>query len=190
MANEQRKAQIAAAALHLFGHRGYNATGMEDIAGQVGMATSSLYNHVGSKRELLTDLILSTLRGLLEYHREGLRGIQDPSEKLHTAMSLHVRYHALHAQATRVVSNEIAHLDAPSRAQATQLRREYVRYWQEILRVGVESGDFRVADVKVSAYSLIDMGLGVCLWFDPRATYSAEELGEIYADMALRSVAS
>ncbi|WPF65611.1 MULTISPECIES: TetR/AcrR family transcriptional regulator [unclassified Corynebacterium] len=188
MANQQRRSQIAAAALALFSQRGYNATGMEDIAGHVGIATSSLYNHVGSKRELLTEVILSTLRGLLEDHRQGLRGIVTPSAQLHTAMRLHVRYHALHAQATRVVNNEIAHLDAPSRAQATELRREYVRCWQRIIAAGVETGEFAVGDVKVSVYALIDMGLGVCLWFDPQARYSAEELGTMYADMALRGI--
>ncbi|KQB85034.1 TetR/AcrR family transcriptional regulator [Corynebacterium oculi] len=188
MANQHRRSQIAAAALTLFSQRGYNATGMEDIAGHVGIATSSLYNHVGSKRELLTEVILSTLRGLLDNHRLGLRGIDAPSEQLHAAMRLHVCYHALHAQATRVVNNEIAHLDAPSRAQATELRREYVRCWQRIIAAGVDCGAFTVADAKVSAYALIDMGLGVCLWFDPQAAYSAEELGAMYADMALRSV--
>lgn len=188
MANQQRRTQIADAALELFSHRGYNATGMDDIAAAVGMATSSLYNHVGSKRELLTDIVLSTLSGLLEYHLRGTEGLDAPGARLHAAMSLHVRYHAEHARATRVVNNEIAHLDAPSRAQATKLRRRYVRYWQEILAAGVESGEFTVGDVKVAAYALIDMGLGVCLWFDPQARYSAEELGRIYADMALRGV--
>lgn len=188
MANQQRRAQIADAALELFGRRGYNATGMEDIAAAVGMATSSLYNHVGSKRELLTDIVLSTLSGLLEHHRRGTERLGAPGARLHAAMSLHVRYHAEHARATRVVNNEIAHLDAPSRAQATELRRRYVRYWQEILATGVEAGEFAVGDVKVAAYALIDMGLGVCLWFDPQARYSAEELGRIYADMALRGV--
>lgn len=188
MANQERRSQIAAAALALFSQRGYNSTGMEDIAGHVGIATSSLYNHVGSKRELLTEVILDTLRGLLDDHREGLAGLTTPSEQLHAAMRRHVRYHALHAQATRVVNNEIAHLDPAARAQATALRRDYVRCWQRIIAAGVAAGDFLVADVKVCAYSLIDMGLGVCLWFDPQARYSAEELGTMYADMALRGV--
>ncbi|MBC3185050.1 TetR/AcrR family transcriptional regulator [Corynebacterium sp. zg-331] len=188
MANQQRRSQIAAAALELFSRRGYNATSMEDIAGHVGMATSSLYNHVGSKKELLTEVILDTLRGLLREHHQGVAGISEPRAQLHAAMRTHVSYHARHARATRVVNNEIAHLDAPTRAQATALRREYVRCWQSIIAAGAAAGEFTAADVKVSAYALIDMGLGVCLWFDPQAGYSAEELGVMYADMALNSV--
>lgn len=49
--------EIVDAAIRLFGERGYQATSLEDVAREVGLATPSLYRHVRSKAELL-ELVL------------------------------------------------------------------------------------------------------------------------------------
>ncbi|WP_111656766.1 TetR/AcrR family transcriptional regulator [Isoalcanivorax indicus] len=49
--------RILNAALICFAERGYAATGMREIARQVGIRAPSLYNHFGGKREILVALL-------------------------------------------------------------------------------------------------------------------------------------
>ena len=59
----------------LFSQRGYYGTGMEDIAAEVGLRASSLYNHVRSKQELLAAIMTETMRDLLAaYEQASARG--------------------------------------------------------------------------------------------------------------------
>ncbi|MGW0476959.1 helix-turn-helix domain-containing protein [Streptomyces coeruleorubidus] len=53
--------EIRNAALVLFAERGYAATTMADIGEAVGMRGPSLYKHVGSKQELLTQIMTGTM---------------------------------------------------------------------------------------------------------------------------------
>jgi AcrR family transcriptional regulator len=71
---------IVSAASRLFFERGYHGTGIDDVAGAAGVAVQTIYNSVGSKRELLVqvldyaDDLLRT--GLVEW---GLRPTPDPN---------------------------------------------------------------------------------------------------------------
>ena len=53
-----RKEQIQSTAVRLFRTRGYNAVSMRDIAQALDMKAASLYNHIGSKQEVLANAIL------------------------------------------------------------------------------------------------------------------------------------
>jgi AcrR family transcriptional regulator len=50
-------ARIRAAALELFGSKGYDATSMRDLADQVGFTTAALYYHFTGKEALLASLV-------------------------------------------------------------------------------------------------------------------------------------
>lgn len=188
MVNERRKQQISGAALTLFSTRGYHGTGMEDIARAIGMGTSSLYNHVRSKQEVLAAITSGAMRELLDAHSAALDAVTGPTAKLRASMEAHVRFHAEHSTAVRVVNTELASLEEPTKSEVLQMRRDYVARWVEILTEGRDAGIFHIDDVEILCYALIDMGIGVSLWFRPDGRYPAAELGVIYADLALATV--
>ncbi|WP_307179100.1 TetR/AcrR family transcriptional regulator [Streptomyces africanus] len=88
--------EIRNAALVLFAERGYAATTMADIGEAVGMRGPSLYKHVGSKQELLTQIMTGTMDDLLRNHRAAVAGCEDVVERLRLAAEAHVRCHARH----------------------------------------------------------------------------------------------
>lgn len=184
MANEQRRRQIAAAALDLFDSRGYHGTGMGDIATAVGMRASSLYNHFRSKQELLAEVTIKAMEELLRSNAAALAQPATPEEKLFACMRTHVIFHATQAKRVRVVNTELHNLEEPSRGIVLELRKDYVARW---IRV-VESGDFRAADLKIACWALIDMGIGVSQWFSPDGAYTPEQLGDMYGNFALRQL--
>lgn len=188
MANPRRQAQIAAAATELFDTLGYHGTGMGDIAKACGMGTSSLYNHFAAKQDVLAESIMTTMQSLLNAHAMALAGLTSPVDRLRQSMITHVAFHAENAQSTRVVNQEFPSLQDPARSVVRQLRRDYVARWTDIIQSGVDEGSFQVPDVKLTCYALLDMGIAVELWFRNNSAYDAQQLGEKYADMAMRLV--
>lgn len=188
MANQKRRDQISAAALALFDERGYHATGMEDIAKAVGMRASSLYNHFHSKQEVLADISITAMEDMLRANAAALAGIAGPRERLAETMHTHIVYHTTQAMRVRVLTAHISSLEEPSHSIVLQARRDYVARWMAVVNEGVTEGIFSAPDVKIACWALIDMGLGVANWYSPEGAYSPEQLGEMYAQFALRQL--
>lgn len=188
MANPKRRAQIAEAAMELFDERGYHATGMEDIATAVGMRASSLYNHYGSKQEVLADIAISSMEALLRFHATGYSPMRTSADKLYASMKYHTIFHAEQARRARIVNNEIRALQEPTRSIVVQMRRDYVARWMAIVREGIDSGVFVADDVKIVSWALIDMGIGISQWYADGGRLTSEELGDMYGRIALRQL--
>lgn len=188
MARGSRRAQITAAAVKLFDERGYYGAGMGDVARSIGMGASSLYNHYASKQEILAEIAVGAMEDLLRINARELAGVSGPLDRLRVSMRTHVMFHADFRQAVRVVNKEIDSLEEPSRSVVTQLRKDYVARWEAIIKEGVEQGLFDVENLRIACWALIDMGIGVSAWFSPEGALSSEELGDMYAEMALRQL--
>ncbi|MFV8395772.1 TetR/AcrR family transcriptional regulator [Corynebacterium hindlerae] len=190
MANQQRREQIITAALQLFDARGYHATGMEHIAEVVGMRASSLYNHCSSKQEILQEIATNAMEEMLRTHARAIAGLTDPIEQLTATVRNHVRFHATQARRVRVTNSQLSNLEEPARSIVLQLRRDYVGRWISIVSEGVDKGVFTAADVKITCWALIDMGIGVAQWFNDNGEYTADELADMYAGFALHQLTS
>lgn len=183
-----RRDEIRAAAAALFAERGYYGTGMRDIAAAVGMRAPSLYNHVDSKQTLLREIMLATMATLLDEHERVLRTTDDVTERLRRSMEAHVRYHARHPLDVQVGNREIASLQEPARGEIRELRRRYAHSWQLLIERGVELGRFATASAQMSAYAMLEMGIGVALWYREDGPLSESEVAYLYGDMALKLV--
>ncbi len=56
-----RKTEILRAASNLFISQGYHGSSLAEVANAVGMLKGSLYHHIASKEELLTEIILDSI---------------------------------------------------------------------------------------------------------------------------------
>jgi AcrR family transcriptional regulator len=182
-----RREQIREAALSAFAERGYHGTGMEDIAQVVGMRASSLYNHVSSKQELLADIMIQTMRDLLDAFATATSS-GAPAQRLGQAMDAHVRYHATHRRDVRIGNREIPSLEENSQATVRQMRRDYARGWQRLIDEGVALGQFETPSSQLSAYALLEMGIGVSQWYREDGPLSLDEIIAQYSEMALRQL--
>jgi AcrR family transcriptional regulator len=182
-----RKSQIRQAAVVLFSERGFYGTGMEDIAARIGMRASSLYNHVRSKHELLAAIMIETMQELIEgFDRATAEG--DPAEQLRAAMVAHVRYHGTHRHEAHIGNREIASLQQPEQDVVRELRRQYARRWQSLIQTGIDQDVLHSLSAQLTAYALLEMGIGVSQWYRDNGPLSLDEIAFQYGEMALRQV--
>ena len=183
-----RAGDIRDVALTLFAERGYHGTSMRDIAGELGLRAPSLYNHLESKQELLRGIMLRTMEDLLADHRAAVATTGDVSEQLRRAMEAHVRYHARHPREVRIGNAEIWNLEQPVQDLVRTLRRDYSQAWHEIIVRGIDEGRFQTPSAQLATYAMLEMGIGISLWYHEGGRLSESELAYYYGDMALRLV--
>ncbi|WP_326640184.1 TetR/AcrR family transcriptional regulator [Streptosporangium sp. NBC_01755] len=181
-----RAADIKAAALALFAERGYQATTMADIGAAIGIRGPSLYKHVGSKQELLVQIMTATMDTLLANHRAAISGCDDVAERLRRAAEAHVRFHARHRLEAFVGTREIRSLEDPHDTEVLERRTRYERGFRKIIAEGVEAGRFQVASVKLTSYAILDLGMGVSVWYREDGELTEDRLVYQYGDFALQ----
>ncbi|OLT05669.1 transcriptional regulator [Pseudonocardia sp. CNS-004] len=189
-ATTARTAEIRTAALELFTRLGYEATTMADIGAAVGIRGPSLYKHVASKQELLVQIMTGTMDALLDAHRAAVATTADPVERLRRAVDAHVRYHARHRMEAFVGTREIRSLVEPHRAAVLARRAEYEAGFRTLITEGVEAGRFSVASPRLASYAILDLGMGVAVWFREDGELSENAVAWQYTEFALRLLAA
>lgn len=180
---QTRRDQIKEAALALFAERGYQGTSMEAIARRVGVRASSLYNHIDSKQQLLVEIMKATMENLVAGFVDATRD-GDLVDRLRRVMEAHVYYHALHQSEVRVGNGELLSLEEPSRSAVIERRRQYAKMWQELIDSGERDGVFHMPSAQLATYALLEMGIGVALWYREDGPLSLEYIAEVYGNMA------
>jgi TetR/AcrR family transcriptional regulator, cholesterol catabolism regulator len=150
--------EISEVAVRLFAEHGYGATGMKDIARALGVKAPSLYNYVGSKRELLDVLCLEGMRGMRDDLRAGVTGDIDPVVRLVRGMEAQILYRVRRPHHLQVVTRETLHLDPEVREEVRALRDEQLALWLDVVRVGVQLGLFRVPSAELASHLLLELG--------------------------------
>lgn len=184
----ERRVDILGAALQLFASRGYRSTTMEDIAALLDMRGPSLYKHVSSKQDLLAELMIGTMAQLQADHDGAVASTDDPVERLRRAVESHVRYHARHRLEAFIGNRELANVEGANRTRLLAQRQTYERSFRQLVQDGVDRGVFLVRSVKLASYAILDMGIGVAVWFRDDGEFSVDEVAYHYGDLAMRLV--
>ncbi len=184
-ARSARSIDVRDAALTLFAERGYHATSMKDIAAALELQAPSLYNHVTAKQEILRDVMAETMTSLTKITKSALASSPDTVEQLRRAAEAHVRFHARHVREVRVGNHEIAALEQPHRSVITKLRKDYSNMFVELIERGVAEGVFETRSPLLAAYAILQMGIGVSMWFKPGGPLSEDDIVFQYGDIAL-----
>ena len=183
-----RQRDIRDAALTLFAEFGYHGTSMEDIAERLGIRAPSLYGHVESKQALLRDIMLGTLAALTADHRAAVASSTDVAEQLRRATEAHVRFHARHQREVRIGMTESASLEEPQRTELRVMQHAYWAAFRDLVERGVAEGRFETPSAHLAGHAIIEMGMGIALWFREDGPLSESQIAYYYSDLALRLV--
>ncbi|HWD04135.1 MAG TPA: TetR/AcrR family transcriptional regulator [Amycolatopsis sp.] len=177
--------RVRSAAVKLFAAKGFHGTGIRELAQEAELSSASLYHYMGTKEDLLVDIMTTALRRLLDAAAKATAGATDPVGRLRSLVALHVVAHAARPAETRVVDNEVDAISAPARARVVALRDEYEALWAQAIADGVAAGVFHTAHPAVTRLALLEMCSGVARWYSPAGPVSLEGLATHYAQLAL-----
>jgi AcrR family transcriptional regulator len=188
-AGDETRERIVSAALRLFADKGFAAVGIREIAREAGLSSATLYHYMGSKADLLHEIMTDRLRRLLSVASQSLAGLRSPEDKLVTLVRVHVLVHALHPD--QVVDHQLRDLRDEPRKSVIALRDEYEALWHQVLVAGLTPpAVFHVAAPKLARLALLEMCNGVAHWYSGQGEFSPEQIADHYAALALNLVAA
>lgn len=177
--------RVRAAAVKLFAAKGFHGTGIRDLAQEADLSSASLYHYMGTKEDLLVEIMTTALHRLLDAAAKATAGAADPVARLRSLVALHVLAHAARPAETRVVDNEVDALSTAARARVVALRDDYEALWARAITDGVAAGVFHTAHPAVTRLALLEMCSGVARWYSPGGPVPLEGLATHYAELAL-----
>ncbi|MCE2788941.1 MAG: TetR/AcrR family transcriptional regulator [Saprospiraceae bacterium] len=141
-----RKEEILRAAASLFTEKGYSATSMRHLAGSVGLEVSSIYSHIKSKEDLLTEICMTCAHRFLSGMREILQAEEKPVVQLQLILRLHIDMAYDYPESVTVFNKEWRHLPENVLHLFVDQRKQYEFSFKQILEQGRESGVFLFKD--------------------------------------------
>jgi AcrR family transcriptional regulator len=182
------KQRIEQAALQLFAAKGFEATGIRDIADRAGLSTSALYHYMGSKDELLVAFMVESMTELTRAAHAAMEGAGDPAAQLAALVRTHVGFHTLDAQRSLVADDELRAVSDVAFTKVMQLRDGYERLWAETLDRGARGDVFSFTDARITRLALLEMCNGVARWYSDRGPKHPAEIADCFTDLALAMV--
>jgi AcrR family transcriptional regulator len=184
-----REDRVRAAALRLFKEKGYHATSMRDIAGEVGINKGSLYSYIRSKEDLLIPVFEQAMAVLLAQIEQitadsGLR----PTERLARAIHAHVIAVADNLDVLTVYLSEWRQLAAESLTTVRQRRERYAALFLQILEDGVASGEFRSMDTRIVMLGMIGMCNYLFRWYRSDGRLVPDQVADELIEMVMQGV--
>jgi AcrR family transcriptional regulator len=183
----EKKRGILDAASRVFRRRGLQATGMRDIAAELGMAVGNLYYYFKDKEELLAFVQEDALAGLLEIAGRVRATGERADAKLFRLIEEHV------VRLNEGTPGSLAHLEVealgePWRQEVMERRDQYERAFRDLLEEGIAAGVFRPVDPKVSALAILGAVNWTVKWFRPDGGKSARQIGREQAELLVRGL--
>ncbi len=188
MKKNQRQIIITKAA-KLFRQKGYTATTMRDLAKEVGMEAASLYNHIASKQEILSILMLN----IAQEFTKGIDEIQsntelNPIQQLEALISLHINITIDNQDASALLTHEWRHLEGDTYIQFNQSRKAYEQSFKKILVEGIENNYIKDVDPDIALFSILSTMRWLYAWYNKNADVNRTFLHEQFKKTLIQGI--
>lgn len=185
---DETRARLADAAVTAFAERGFHGSTTRDITSIAGLSPAAIYVYHRSKEELLYRISLAGHLDSLARIRSAIASEPDPARQLAALMREFAAYHAREHTEARVINYELAALSPDHLREIKIVRHRIEDEVRDLIERGVAAGVFTVSRPRMAATALLSLGIDIARWYHDGGSWSPADVGEYYADIALRIV--
>jgi AcrR family transcriptional regulator len=175
----------------VFRREGFGRSRLEDVAAEVGINRASLYYYVGTKEELLVELIERPAREMTLHCREALQADLPPDGKLRQALRAYVEDLDAHPEIFLLFSESQHIATVPGTERIVANADSYGKTLTAIIEEGIESGAFRKdLDARLAMLGILGMHNWIHRWYVPGGRKTLREIGDAFAELALAGIST
>lgn len=185
-----RRDAIIDTSARVFARQGYHATGIAELCEVNGFGKGAFYYYIGSKEELLAaihDRVMDEV--MLGADRVAEAG-GAPAEQLTMLGDELLDVIHRYPDHVWVFLHEFPALTDERADQFRVRRREYERRVEGVLQAGIDAGDFRPVDPRLTARAWLGMHNYTYLWLRPGGAVTARDVAKPFADLFLRGLST
>lgn len=162
--NGSKKEVITQKAAVLFKERGFNATSMRELADAVGVEAPSLYNHIGSKSELLQIICFKIANEFTLHLNETKLAAGGFAKKIEQIIRFHIHMMLNKFDEVYVANHEWRFLEEPSLSNFLNQRRSYEKQLMELFEQGIQQKELKAINPYVAVLTLLSAVRGLEFW--------------------------
>ncbi len=183
-----REDELLETAIRLFKEKGFHNTSMQDLADALGMQKGSLYYYIDSKEELLWQLLERAMRVMTVQIDEIYAAEMSPQMKLRLALQKHAVTMMENLDLISVYLQEYRSLPPERLKEALNIRKHYEKVLMQIIRDGIQAGEFRAVDEKMALFGILGMLNWTHQWFSPQGKLTAQEIADLLIDLVMNGL--
>jgi AcrR family transcriptional regulator len=185
---EVRRQAIIDTSARIFARGGYHATGINELCTANDLGKGALYHYIGSKEELLAAIHDRVMDEVMLGANRVTEAGGSPSRQL--AMLGEELLDVIHRYPDHVwvFLHEFPALTGERAAQFRVRRREYERRVEAVLQAGVDAGEFRPLDARLTAMAWLGMHNYTYLWLKPGGPLSARDVAKPFAEIFMAGI--
>src|SRR5262245_17907105 len=186
----RRRATIIDTSAKVVADKGYHATGITELCTANDLGKGALYHYIGSKEELLAaihDRVMDEV--MLGADRVAEAG-GTPSRQLAGLGDELLDVIHRYPEHVWVFLHEFPALTGERAEQFRKRRHGYEARVEDVLRAGVESGEFRDVDPWLTARAWFGMHNYTYLWLKTGGRLSAQAVAKPFAEIFMRGIAN
>ncbi len=186
--NATKKDVITQKASALFKKRGYSSTSMREIAETVGVEAPSLYNHIGSKSELLQTICFKIAEAFTSYldTTENMTG--NAAFKMENIIRFHIQMMINNFDEVYVANHEWKHLKEPHLGNFLIQRRGYEKRLIILMESGIANKEFKTSNPHVSVLTILSAVRGLEFWQQHKKNISSQLLEDDMVNHLLKGI--
>ncbi len=185
----RRAAEIIDAAAQVFARRGFHGASTQDIADVLGVRQASLYYYFPSKEDALEMVCARGVEGFVEAAISVTEARGSAPDKLRGLIASHLSPLRDRGDYVKVFLNERRHLPTESRRRIGRLSRAIERIFEDVLRAGVKSGEFRTdLDPRLAALAILGMANAVAAWYGKEPHASVERIAVTFGALVVDGI--
>ena len=172
----------------VFARGGYHATGITELCVANDLGKGALYHYIGSKEDLLAAIHDRVMDEVMLGADRVAEASGSPSQQL--AMLGDELLDVIHRYPDHVwvFLHEFPALTGERAEQFRQRRREYERRVEAVLQAGVDSGEFREVQPRLTAMAWLGMHNYTYLWLKQGGEFSARDVAKPFAEIFMRGI--
>lgn len=180
-----KRDHIVAAAVEIFDRQGFVHTTLDQLAEALGVSKPFIYNHFRSKQELLAVICAQGIGDAVLAIDRALASGGTARDKL--ALFAHDFMLAVlgRRQQLAIYTREESCLTADDRSAIRRQRRAFDHKLTALLDLGVQSGEFDIADTRVAALAVGGVASWAGTWYRPGGRLPAEGVAQQMAALVL-----
>lgn len=172
----------------VFARQGYHATGINELCEANDLGKGALYHYIGSKEGLLAAIHDRVMDEVMQGAERVAEAGGSPPAQLEMLGDELLDVIHRYPDHVWVFLHEFPALTGDRAASFRKRRQQYEERVEDVLRAGVESGEFRDLDPWLTARAWLGMHNYTYLWLKPGHRLSARDVAKPFADIFIRGI--